>query len=67
MSETRLIAAAVDATILLVRSGISRLPEVREALGTLSSAMTTSAFGEISTQILTVLIDAPRRSLPGPF
>ena len=67
MSETRLIAAAADATILLVRSGISRFPEVREALDTLSSAMTTRAFGEVSTQILAVVTGAPRRSLPAPF
>jgi capsular polysaccharide biosynthesis protein/MinD-like ATPase involved in chromosome partitioning or flagellar assembly len=67
MSETRLIAAAADATVLLVRSGISRFPEVREAFDTLSSAMTTSAFGEISTQIVTVVTGAPRWSLPAPF
>ena len=67
VSETRLIAAVVDVTILLVRSGISRLPEVGDALNTLSSSMKTGAFGEVSSQIFTVLTDAPRRSLPTPF
>jgi Mrp family chromosome partitioning ATPase/capsular polysaccharide biosynthesis protein len=67
VSETRLIAAVVDATILLVRSGISRLPEVGDALDTLSSSMKTGAFGGVSSQIFTVLTDAPRRSLPAPF
>jgi capsular polysaccharide biosynthesis protein/Mrp family chromosome partitioning ATPase len=67
VSETRLIAAVVDATILLVRSGISRLPEVGDALDTLSLSMTSGAFGEVSSQIFTVLTDAPRRSLPAPF
>jgi capsular polysaccharide biosynthesis protein len=67
VSETRLIAASADATILLVRSGISRFPEVVDALNTLSSSMTTGVFGEFSSQIIPVLTDAPRWSLPKPY
>ncbi len=67
VSETRLIAASADATILLVRSGISRFPEVVDALNTLSSSMTTDVFGEFSSQIIPVLTDAPRWSLPKPY
>jgi capsular polysaccharide biosynthesis protein len=67
VSETRLIAASADATILLVRSGISSFPEVVDALNTLSSSMTTGVFGEFSSQIIPVLTDAPRRSLPKPY
>jgi len=67
VSETRLIAASADATILLVRSGISRFPEVAGALDMLSSSMTTGAFGELSPQIVPVLTDAPRWSLPKPY
>jgi capsular polysaccharide biosynthesis protein len=67
VSETRLIAASADATILLVRSGISRFPDVVDALNTLSSSMTTGGFGEFSSQIIPVLTDAPRWSLPKPY
>jgi capsular polysaccharide biosynthesis protein len=67
VSETRLIAASADATILLVRSGISRFPEVVDALNTLSSSMTTGVFGEFSSQIIPVLTAAPRWSLPKPY
>jgi succinoglycan biosynthesis transport protein ExoP len=67
VSETRLIAAKVDATILIVRSGKSRFPEVKSAIETLSSSMSPGAAGETSSQIVTVLTDAPRQSLPATF
>jgi Mrp family chromosome partitioning ATPase len=67
VSETRLIAAKVDATILIVRSGKSRFPEVKSAIETLSSSMSPGAAGDTSSQIVTVLTDAPRQSLPATF
>ena len=67
VSETRLIAAKVDATILIVRSGKSRFPEVKSAIETLSSSMSPGAAGDTSLQIVTVLTDAPRQSLPATF
>ena len=67
VSETRLIAAKVDATILIVRSGKSRFPEVKSAIATLSSSMSPGAAGDTSLQIVTVLTDAPRQSLPATF
>ncbi|MGB7975617.1 MAG: hypothetical protein WCF81_15000 [Roseiarcus sp.] len=67
VSATRLIAAAVDATILVVRSKASRFPAVRDALDLLASSVTLDAFADVSPQILTVLTDAPRTSLPTAF
>jgi polysaccharide biosynthesis transport protein len=59
-SEVPLIATAVDAAILIVRSGRSLFPDVKDALDTLASSMP-------SPDIFTVLIDAPKRSLPPSF
>jgi hypothetical protein len=67
VSATRLIAAAVDATILVVRSKTSRLPAVREALDLLASSVTLDAFADVSPQIVTVLTDAPKTSVPAAF
>jgi hypothetical protein len=67
VSATRLIAAAVDATILVVRSKTSRLPAVREALDLLASSVTLDAFTDVSPQIVTVLTDAPKTSVPAAF
>jgi capsular polysaccharide biosynthesis protein len=67
VSATRLIAAAVDATILVVTSKSSRFPAVKEALDLLASSVPLDAFAEISPQIVTVLTDAPGSSLPAAF
>ena len=67
VSATRLIAAAVDATILVVRSKTSRLPAVRDALDLLASSVTLDAFADVSPQIVTVLTDAPKTSVPAAF
>jgi capsular polysaccharide biosynthesis protein len=67
VSATRLIAAAVDGTILVVRSKSSRFPAVKEALDLLASSAPLDAFAEISPQIVTVLTDAPGSSLPAAF
>lgn len=67
VSATRLIAAAVDATILVVRSKSSRLPAVRDALDLLASSVPLDAFADISPQIVTVLTDAPGSSVPAAF
>jgi capsular polysaccharide biosynthesis protein len=66
-SATRLIAAAVDASILVVRAKSSKFPEVRDALDVLASSMSLDAFADISPKIVTVLIDAPGSSLPATF
>ena len=65
VSETQLIAAAVDTTILVVRSGVSVFSDVKEALSMLALSM--SALGPASSNIFTVLTDAPRRNLPPHF
>jgi Mrp family chromosome partitioning ATPase/capsular polysaccharide biosynthesis protein len=67
VSATRLIAAAVDATILVVRSKSSRFPAVRDALDLLASSVPLDAFADISPQIVTVLTDAPGSSIPAAF
>jgi Mrp family chromosome partitioning ATPase/capsular polysaccharide biosynthesis protein len=67
VSATRLIAAAVDATILVVRAKASRSPTVRDALDLLASSVTLDAFADVSPQIFTVLTDAPRTSVPAAF
>ena len=67
VSETRLIAAEVDATILIVRSGRSKFPEIENALDTLSSSMTMGSPVDASSRIVTILTDAPRQSLPATF
>ena len=67
VSATRLIAAAADTTILVVKSKVSRFPAVRDALNLIVSSMTLDAFGDVSPQIVTVLTDAPRRSVPAAF
>jgi MinD-like ATPase involved in chromosome partitioning or flagellar assembly len=67
VSATRLIAAAVDATILVVRAKASRSPAVRDALDLLASSLTLDAFADVSPQIFTVLTDAPRPSVPAAF
>jgi polysaccharide biosynthesis transport protein len=66
-SDTSLVATAVDAAILIVRSGRSTFPDVKNALDTLGSSMSPEAFGEPSSNIFTVLADAPRQSLPAPY
>jgi Mrp family chromosome partitioning ATPase len=66
-SATRLIAASVDASILVVRAKSSKFPEVRDALDVLASSVSLDAFGDISPQIAIVLIDAPGSSLPAAF
>jgi uncharacterized protein involved in exopolysaccharide biosynthesis len=67
VSATRLIAAAVDATILVVRAKASRSPAVRDALDLLASSVTLDAFADVSPQIVTVLTDAPKTSVPAAF
>jgi hypothetical protein len=67
VSATRLIAAAVDATILVVRAKASRSPAVRDALDLLASSLTLDAFADVSPQIFTVLTDAPKTSVPAAF
>jgi Mrp family chromosome partitioning ATPase len=67
VSATRLIAAAVDATILLIRSKSSRFPAVRDALDLLASSTPLDAFAHISPRIVTVLTDAPKSSVPAAF
>jgi capsular polysaccharide biosynthesis protein len=67
VSATRLIAAAVDATILVVRSKSSRFPAVKDALDLLASSIPLDAFADISPQIVTVLTDAQGSSLPAAF
>jgi hypothetical protein len=66
-SDTPLVATAVDAAILVVRSGRSTFPDVKDALKTLASSIFPEAFGESSSNIFTVLADAPRQSLPAPY
>ena len=66
VSETQLIAAAIDLTILVVRSGVSTFSDVKDALSTLALSMSLGAFGPASN-IFTVLTGAPRRNLPPPF
>lgn len=67
VSETQLIAAAVDTTMLVVRSGISVFSDVKDALSALALSMSLGAFGPASLNIFTVLTDAPKRNLPPPF
>jgi Mrp family chromosome partitioning ATPase/capsular polysaccharide biosynthesis protein len=67
VSETQLIAAAVDTTILVVRSGVSAFSEVKDALGALALSMSLGSFGPASSNLFTVLTDAPKRNLPPPF
>jgi polysaccharide biosynthesis transport protein len=67
VSATRLIAQAVDVTILLTRSNASRFPSVQDALDRLTSSMTIDALGDVSPQILTVLTEVPRANLPAAF
>jgi Mrp family chromosome partitioning ATPase len=68
VSETKLIASAVDATILVVRSGRSTFPDVKNALERLSSSMALGASREdAASEIVTILTDAPRRSLPARY
>jgi len=67
VSATRLIAAAVDATILVIRSKTSRFPAVKDALDLLASSVALDAFADVSPQIVTVLTDAPRTSVPVAF
>jgi Mrp family chromosome partitioning ATPase/capsular polysaccharide biosynthesis protein len=67
VSATRLIAQAVDVTILLTRSNASRFPSVQDALDRLASSMTIDTLADISPQILTVLTEVPRANLPAAF
>lgn len=67
VSATRLIAAAVDTTILVVRSRTSKFPAVGDALNLLASSVTLDAFADVTPQIVTVLTDAPRASVPAAF
>jgi Mrp family chromosome partitioning ATPase/capsular polysaccharide biosynthesis protein len=67
VSETQLIAAAVDTTILVVRSGVSAFSDVKDALGALALSMSLGALGPASSNLFTVLTDAPKRNLPPPF
>lgn len=67
VSATRLIAQAVDVTILLTRSNASRFPSVQDALDRLASSMTIDALADVSPQILTVLTEVPRANLPAAF
>jgi Mrp family chromosome partitioning ATPase len=65
--DTPLVAAAVDAAMLIVRSGRSTFPDVKDALDTLALSMSLSAFADASSDVFTVLTDVPRRRLPTPF
>jgi hypothetical protein len=67
VSATRLIAQAVDVTILLTRSNASRFPSVQDALDRLASSMTIDTLADVSPQILTVLTEVPRANLPAAF
>jgi polysaccharide biosynthesis transport protein len=67
VSETQLIAAAVDTTILVIRSGVSSFSDVKDALSALAWSMSLGAFGPASSNLFTVLTDAPKRNLPPPF
>jgi Mrp family chromosome partitioning ATPase len=64
VNETKIIATVVDAAMLTVKSGVSTLPEVRDALNALSSSMAFGGLADVSSGLFTVLIDAPEGNLP---
>ena len=63
VNETRIIATAVDAALLIVRSGVSKLPDVREALDAIAESMSLAGVSDVD-RLAAVLIDAPKSDLP---
>ena len=63
-NETKIIATVVDAVLLAVKSGVSNLPEVREARDAIAASMSFGGLVDVSEGLGVVLIDAPNRDLP---
>ncbi|GLS17850.1 hypothetical protein GCM10007874_08650 [Labrys miyagiensis] len=66
-SETRLVAGAVDRTILLTRAEVSKFSTVAAALRDLASSMPSGTCDEGLAPVSAVLIDTPARLLPRSF